>query len=384
MARRAGWWRWAVVGVITAVLASLPGLIAALPAHPAAISLTQLVDRIRASAGQPYQGFALSSGTAGLPTLPQLSDVVAVLDGETQLRAFYAGPDQWRVDQIGPGTERDLYQVVGAQILWDFGANQITVLVGAPPVRTPRGADFLPPDLARRLLGAVGPAGSNGADANGTAIEALPARRVAGIAAAGLRLRPTDPESTLAHVDIWAEPNTGLPVQVEVTGRGQTSPILVTRFLDLSLTTPEFAKVEPPPGAPGVGITVTKASDIVSAFASLRLGPLPNSLGGAARATDSAATTVGAGLYGVGFTQFLVIPVPRNTGNDAFDRARKAGGKQITYPGGVGMLLSTPLLSLMVLNSRLARRNYILVGLVDPGLLQRAASELSTFTGGRR
>jgi hypothetical protein len=378
-ARRRGWWRFGAVGVVVGVLVCLPGIIAALPAHPAAVSVEQLATRIRASTNQPYQGFALSSGTAGLPSLPQLSDVVALLDGTTQLRAFYAGPRRWRVDQLDVGKERDLYQTPTSQVLWDFGANQITELVGDAPVRLPRGADLLPPDLARRLISTAG-----GVGAPGVAVSALPARRVAGLAAAGLRLTPTDPLASLSHVDIWALPESGLPVQVEITGHGQTTPVLVSRFLDLSLDAPDPTTLTPPTGGPDVGFSVTSGSDIVSALSSLRQGPLPDSLAGSARAANSTAATVGVGIYGVGFTQFLVLSVPRRTGFDALDRARKAGGVQLNFPGGDGVLLSTPLLSLLVMDSHVARRNYILVGLVDKSLLERAGAQLSTFTGGRR
>jgi hypothetical protein len=383
--RRFGWWRWAIVGVVVAVLSSLPAIIAALPAHPAALSLTELTDRMRASAKQPYQGFALSSGIAGLPTLPQLNDVVNLLDGETQLRVFYASPKRWRVDQLGVGNEKDLYQTLGGQEVWDFGLNQITDIIGDPPVRLPRGADLLPPDLARRLLGAAFPAPNPDGSTPPSEVQlsALPAKRVAGLSAAGIRITPTSPDASLAHIDIWAEPVSGLPVQVEITGRGQSVPVLVTRFLDLSLTAPAVKDVTAPTGAADTGFAVTNASDIISAFASLRLGPLPTALAGSTRASDGSAASVGVGAYGNGFSQFLVIPVPRNTGSDAMDRATKAGGLPLTYPGGNGVVLSTPLLSLLVLSSRQARRTYILVGLVGPGLLERAASQLSTFTGGR-
>ncbi|HKT04429.1 MAG TPA: hypothetical protein VJT31_33355, partial [Rugosimonospora sp.] len=166
--RRAALRRWALVGAVTLALACAPAVISGLPVSAPRVPPAQLVARIRASAGHPYQGFAVSRGTAGLPTLPQLAEVSRLLNGETQLRAWYAAPDRWRVDTIDTGTERDLYQVPGAQAIWDYGADQLTAVNGTAPVRLPRGADLVPPDLGRRLLG--GGAG---------ALTALPARRVA-------------------------------------------------------------------------------------------------------------------------------------------------------------------------------------------------------------
>lgn len=372
--RRAGWWRWLVVAAGTAVLVSLPGLIAALPVSVAAVPVRQLYARMAASAGQPYHGFALSSGTAGLPTLPQLADAIALLNGETQLRVWYGGPDRWRVDQVGVGTERDLYQQPDGQTLWDFGTDQLTSIVGAQPVRLPRGADLVPPDLARRIIALVGP------DPAGLA--PLPARSVAGIAADGLRLTPDDPLTTVGRVDFWADPTTGLPLQVEISGRGAGAPILVSRFLDLDLSPPDPATLVPPTGGPDTAHVVTRGSDIAQAFRTLRLGPLPTTLGGDQR-TDDPATSVGVGVYGTGLTSFLVIPVPRQVGIDAFNQVEKAGGRLVTLPAGAGVVVATPLITLMVMDSDPARRRYLLIGFVAPSVLQRAGADLSTFVGRR-
>ena len=63
--------------------------------------------------------------------------------------------------------------------------------------------------------------------------------------------RPTG-RTTVGHIDVWADPGTGLPVQVEVTGRGAATPVLVSRFLDLSLRAPDPAVLVPPVATPGM------------------------------------------------------------------------------------------------------------------------------------
>lgn len=372
-ARRAGWWRWLVVAAGVAVLASLPGLIAAWPVSAPAPPVQQLYARMAASAATPYQGFALSSGTAGLPSLPQLADAIALLNGETQLRVWYASAGHWRVDQIGVGTETDLYQEPTDQAIWDFGTNRLTTIVGDQPVRLPRGADLVPADLGRRVIAIVGP--------HPAGLTALPARRVAGIAAAGLRITPTDPQTTVGHIDLWADPTTGVPLQVEITGRGAGTPILSTRFLDIDFHTPDPSVLRPPPGGPSTSYTFTAGSDIARAFRSLRLGPLPDQLGGFAR-TDDPATSVGLAAYGTGLTRFLVVPVPRRVYEDAYGRITDAGGVQYGLPGGRGVIVSTQLLTVMAMDSDLANRNYLLVGLVSAATLRRAGNDLSTFIGG--
>jgi hypothetical protein len=365
--RHAALRRWSLVAVATALLASLPAVVGAWPAHTARLSPADLVARIRASARQPYQGFAISRGTAGLPSLPQLSSVSRLLSGDTQLRAWYAAPDRWRVDEIDTGAERDLYQTPDGQAQWDYGANQLTAVTGSAPVRLPRGADLVPSELGRRLLAGTGQ------------LSALPARRVAGISAPGVRLAPADPDTTIARVDVWADPRSGVPLQVEVTPRGAGAPILVTRFLELRLTAPAPAILVPPPVRPGMGFTAADAPDIAGAFATLRLGPLPVTLAGRPRSGSPLAQLAGTGSYGSGFNQFVVLPVPARTGFAAYRTAISAGGTKLELPGGEGVLIATPILSVLVMDSDVARRTYVLAGLVRGDLLKAAAAELSVY-----
>jgi hypothetical protein len=378
--RRQAWRRWGTVAAAALLLAALPVAARALPAHAPAVSPADLVARVRASARQPYQGYAISRGTAGLPTLPQLAEVSRLLAGETQLRAWYAGPDRWRVDTIDTGAERDVYQTADLQVQWDFGANQLTAVTGTAPVRLPRGADLLPPDLGRRLLGA-----------GDSRLDPLPARRIAGISAAGVRLTPTDPSTTIGRVDVWADPASGLPLQVEVTARGAALPVLVTRFLELRLSAPSPAILVPPHDRPGLGFTVTDAPDIAGAVQTLRLGPLPLRLAGRDRADAPLIAAggrprrgiEGTGVYGTGFNQFVVLPVPRQNGFAAFRTAVNGGGTQLELPGGEGVAISTGLVSVLVMDSDLAHRTYVLAGLVKPTVLAEAAVQLSTYAGRR-
>lgn len=366
--RRDAWRRWLLVAAAALVVAGLPVAVGALPVHTARIPPADLVARVRASAHQPYRGYAISNGSAGLPSLPQLAGVSALLDGETQLRAWYAAPDRWRVDELGAGTERDLYQTPQLQAQWDFGSDTLTAITGTPQVRLPRGADLVPPDLGRRLL-AAGTAG----------LSALPARRVAGIAAAGVRLTPPPEGTTIGHVDVWADPRTGLPLQVEITARGAATPVLVSRFLEISLTPPAPSVLAPPVPGAGMGFTAPDAPDVAGALGTLALGPLPDRLAGWDRAGALPARVAGAGAYGSGLTQFVVLPVSRGTGLSAFRSVTHAGGVEKELPDGEYVLVSTPLVSVAVVDSDLARRTYVLAGLVDGTVLATAATQLSSY-----
>src|SRR5919199_6858245 len=213
--------RWGVVLAVVIVLCSIPVVINIWPARAADVAVPALRARIAASAAQPYSGYAQSTGLLPLPPLPNLERVTALLSGTTEMRAWYAGRDRWRLDVIAGGSERDTYQTPGAQYVWDYEANQLTRVLGAQPIRLPRAADLTPPELVRRILDL----------ATGDRYEPIADKRIAGRAAAGLRIVPATADTTVAHIDIWADPAGGLPPQAEVTAKGGTRPVFVTRFL---------------------------------------------------------------------------------------------------------------------------------------------------------
>jgi hypothetical protein len=363
--------RWSLVVTVAAVLVALPAVVAVLPARVDPVSPGALRNLIIESRAQPYQGYAESTGRLGLPELPNLEQVTSLLAGTTRIRSWYESPDRWRFDVLTLGSERGTYRTPGGEYTWDYGANLRTELFGEQPVRLPRAGDLLPPDLARRVLLA----------APSDPMSALPGRRVAGVSAAGLRVRPSDPDTSVGQVDIWADPASGLPVRVEVTARGAGQPMLITEFLDVSLERPAAATLEPA-APPDAGITVTTAPDIVEALGAGTPVFFPFELAGRQLQTDHLAGLPGVGLYGTGLSSFVVLPLPRNRGASVTDAARKAGAKELDLPGGSGMLLTVAPLSVVVERSDVARRSYLIAGLVTPSLLERAAAEMSTVPRG--
>jgi hypothetical protein len=366
--------------------------VAALPASVDPVEPVRLRELIMRSTGQPHHGYAESTGTLGVPDLPNLSQVTAMLSGTTRIRTWYDSPDRWRFDVLSIGSERDVYRTPEGEYIWDYGANLLTQVpagqlvrllpsAGDPPpsdsagpvyqlttpepVRLPRAGDLLPPDLARRVLAAGDP------------VSAIEARRVAGVDAAGIRVRPADPDTSVGQVDIWADPASGLPVRVEVTPRGASRPVLVTHFVDLSQSRPA-AETLTPTIPPDAGFTVTTAPDIVEALGVTAPVRFPDSLAGKPLQTTVFAGLPGIGLYGTGLSSFVVLPLPRNLGNSATDAARKAGAQELELSGGSGMLLNVPPLTAVVERSNVARRSYLIAGLVVPSLLERVAEELST------
>jgi hypothetical protein len=355
--------RWAIVAAGTGVLCALPAIVAAWPVPGSSLSAGQLRARITGSADVAYAGYVESDVSLDLPSLPDLGDVTSLLDGTTDQYAWYRSPGRWRADVLTATGEDDTYQTGDGTYEWDYSRNLLTQVTGVQPVRLPRASDLLPPMLAQRLLGYAGSAGNRE--------YRLPSQRVAGIDAAGLRLVPTSPQTTIGAIEVWADPATGLPVQVEIFGRSASTPVLVTRFLGLSLGTPSLATVTPNPG-PGTGFTSTQLPD-VSGLLNGFAPPLPAGLAGFGRVANPVGLSDVA-AYGAGLTRFAVISLPLSLGTTAMTKATLVGGA-IRLPVGSAVLVRTPLLTVVIAKLP-GGPVYLLTGAVIPSLLERAASQL--------
>jgi hypothetical protein len=353
--------RWALVLGLVVVLAAIPVAINVWPARASDVDPAALRARISGSRDQPYQGYAQSAGLLGLPALRNLTQVTSLVSGTTEMRTWFAAPDRWRVDVLGEGTEQDLYQTPEAQFTWDFGDNQLTRIVGEQPVRLPRAADLTPPELVRWLLGA----------SRGDPVSALGGKRVAGIQAAGLRLVPAGADTTVAHVDVWADPATGVPLQAEITAKGGVRPVFVTRFLEIHFSTPEAGVLTPPAPRDGIGYSETEAPDILSAINRRRPVVLPASIAGLRRQGELAT----AGVYGTGLSAIVVAGLPGRFGAQAYQQI-DTFGQQLTLPIGTeAAMIPTGLLTVLIVRN--GNGTYLIAGLVGPDLMQRVANGLA-------
>lgn len=358
--------RWVLVAVIAAVLASIPSIVASLPVSAADPGANVLRQRIVDSANQPYTGYARSQSELGLPSLPDLSDVTSLLSGLTDMRVWYRSPSENRVDVLSTIGERDVYQTPAGLYTWDYAANLLTEVVGDEPLRLPRAGDLLPPELARRILSmdTVDP------------VVSIPGQKVAGIAAAGIRLRPAA-TTTVGQVDIWADPASGIPLRVEVTARGAAKPIIISQFFDFSRSNPSDDTLSPPVEAAG-GVSVAPAPDILRALNQVpNFFTLPPVLNGYVRHAQLPGLP-SVGRYGVGLASFVVLPLPRNIGLSAIDTMTKAGGTSVPVTRGRAVLIQIPLLTVMVEQVGY-RRMYLVAGFVDHTVLAQAATDLATY-----
>ena len=365
--RRAAMIRWALVAVTAAILCSIPSIVASLPISGSEPTATVLRQRIAASADEPYTGYVRSQAELGLPSLPDFSDVTSLLSGLTDMRVWYRSPSLNRVDVINTIGERDVYQTPGGVYTWDYASNLLTEVVGTEPIRLPRAGDLVPGDLARRIL-SMDPVDP---------VVSLPTRRIAGVTAAGLRLRPTDAATTIGQVDIWADPDSGIPLRVEVTARGAAKPILTSQFMDFARTNPSDDTLSPPIDAAG-GVSIAPAPDILRAIGTVSRFGLPTQLDGYARQPQLPGLP-SVGRYGDGLASFVVLPLPRNVGSSAIDTMTKAGGIPVTVARGRAVLIKIPLLTVLVEQVGFGRRTYLVAGFVDQTALEQAAIELATL-----
>src|SRR6266536_1018980 len=146
--------RWSVVAGGVAVLVALPAAIAALPVRQSKITATDLLVRIRHSSTTPYSGYAESFGGLSLPVTRQFTPVADLFGQTTQLRVWYRGRTDWRVDTITLAGESDVRAGPTGTWTWDYEDNTATWTGGAvdPDVRLPASGDLVPTNLARRLL----------------------------------------------------------------------------------------------------------------------------------------------------------------------------------------------------------------------------------------
>ena len=357
-------WRWVVVASATALLVSLPRLVAARPFTAPSIAPEELAARILSSGPVAYQGYVDTRGTLELPDVPRTGRATTLLGEPSALRAWVASPTSWRVDELSTVGEHDTYHIGTTLWVWDSQERRVRRSDDTAPTRVVRSNDLLPPELARRLL----------AGAAASELEPLGALRVAGRAAAGIRVRPSSSETTIGTIDIWADPATGLAVRVAITGRGDPHPSVVSRFLQLDEHAPaaEQVRFTPPRGVQVDGGNGTL--DLLQIAGRFGNVALPAELAGSPRTTPGA---VSDGNYGSGFTLVNVAAV----------RQRDAGallGAEVPSTvrswGGEARVLVTPLMSVLVVTTR--RATYAMGGAVTVDVLDRYANALTQLDRG--
>ncbi len=349
-----------MVATGVATLVTLPLAVGALPVGGGDVSGDELLDRVRRSGSVGYSGYAEAVGGLRLPLTDDFAAVTDLFGDRTRLRVWWRGERDWRVDAVEPSGERGLHR--DAEGLWTWEYERGTaVRTTDPAVRLPRAADLDPAALTRRLL----------SEARPEQVDALPARRVANLGAAGLRLRPADPGSTIDRVDLWVDSDTGLGLRVEVYGVGAARPVIETSFLDIRTRMPDAATTgfSPPyPGRvrreinPDLAASINIFSPVVppTVLAGLPVRSRVEGLGS-------------VGTYGTGLTVLVAVPLPGRISRPLREQLEATPGVTVAVAGSK---LAVGPLSLL-LTQPIDRRSWLLTGTVSAATLDRAAAELA-------
>ncbi len=359
--------RWAAVAVGLALLCGLPVIASALPVSVPPLTAGQLRARILASADESYAGYAESNATFGLPPVAGLTGLTSLFNGVTKMRVWQATPARWRVDVLSDAGERDTYQLSGCRsYIWDSGAQLLTEVRGRQTYRLPRPADLVPPALAQRLLSEGG---------RQARYSVIAPQRVAGQDAAGLRMTPADPASTVGQVDIWASPSSGLPLMVEIFSRGSARPALESQFFQVSPWRPD-PRVLTPVRSSGTGLSVTNAGSLAGALSNLGLVALPAELAGRIRLPVQPGFEA-IGAYGGGLTTFVVVGVRGSAARSLVPDAVSAGGTPLTIAGGSGVAIEAPLINVVIVRPPDFFITFLIAGTVSTQVLEQAATTLT-------
>ena len=354
------------MATVVAVLIALPLVIGAWPAADQDRSAADLRAAAMASAAVAFSGNAQSAGGLALPAAQRLGSLTDLFSDRTTMRVWWRSPTDHRVDVVTSAGETDVHTDASGSWTWNYEANQVSRSGPPAPLELPAPTDLLPPTLGRRLLSEADPA----------ELSRVGAQRVAGRDALGLRLTPAAAASSVARVDIWIDAATGLPLQVQLFGRGAANPAIDTRFLALDLVPPEPAVIAFAPPA-GADQRQAQDSDLLrSASRRLTALSLPASLAGLPRRTIAGAPAA-IGLYGRGVTLLAVVPLPYGIAADLRNAAAQDPGA-VTDDTGTG-LAAGPLG--ILLTATAAGDSYLLTGTVTLDALRQAAQQLPGLRG---
>ncbi|MDQ2781119.1 hypothetical protein [Lapillicoccus sp.] len=360
-------WRWAVCVALVAAFVAVPFVVRALPAGspgPGDTTAAQLLERMRSSWSNPYAGYAETTGSIALPASDQLDSVATLLGSRTQIRVWWRSAKDWRADTLSQFGETSTRTTDAAVSVWDYEDNRVVVTPAQLPgtVRLPQDRDTVPPQLAERML----------SETSAGEVSGLPARRVAGRDADGLRMQPSESLSSIGHVDVWADRASGIPVLVEVFGRSGDVAAMSSTFLDFTAAAPSDQELAftPPPGA---RVRNGQRFDLARQLSRSGGVPLPGQLLGFTRSTPIPGFT-GVGEYGRGVTQIVVGQLPGDQAASLRQQLSVAVGAQ-KIPEGVAVSVGP--VGLLLTSDLANGRAWLVTGTLTTDGLVRAAAELT-------
>jgi outer membrane lipoprotein-sorting protein len=270
------WTRWVPAAAVPALIAAgvLVGSVPARAGDPLPQkSPAEVLTLLGQHSTRTFSGTLEQVSHLGLPDLPAgaptsgpesgggPASIMELLAGDHTARIFMDGPAKMRVQVMDRLAERDVIR--RDHDVWfynskDNSAAHLTLPVPdgtrSLPGNDGSGQDqssgedqptkdiATPEDLAAKFLAKVD---------SSTAVTVGPEAQVAGRSAYSLELAPRTEGTLLAKVVIAVDGQTGMPLKVTVSARGQAEPAFEAGYTSLTLTAPEDATFNfaAPPGA---------------------------------------------------------------------------------------------------------------------------------------
>lgn len=353
------WQRWLIVAMCTAIAIGVPLAIRERPADSSSLSAEELLDAAIASRQTPYTGYVEALGTLQLPVAENLEELGPLFGERSRLRVWWRSPDLWRVDQIGPSGETDYFHRGTHTNTWTYEEFHTTRLRDRG-VRLPLSPDLTPPQLAYYLMGG----------AREDALTTLPSDRIAGRSAPGFRITPTDERSSIVHVDIWVDADSGVPLRVSVFDAAGIA--FTSAFLDFEQTRPSDAifRFPSPRGSSTSSRDAVDLADAANRFAPFEA---PEIVAGFERSDNRRLDAVG--VYGEGLTRFVVIPLDSDAATPIRDQFLVTPTADLT-PDGPVLSVGPLAVAITRWDEAFAGGGWLVAGTVTPEALTEIVAEL--------
>lgn len=377
--RSNGWRRW-LPAVAAPVVIAGAALVATNPANAGDPLPAKTPAEVMAlAASHPtsaFSGTIEQSSVLGLPELPAGSptsgaaspggaaSVVELLSGDHTARVYMDGKAKLRIQVVDRLAERDL--VRNGNDVWfysskDNSTTHLTLpdrasdlpLPASPSPESPVPAMPDPQDIAQHFLDRVDPS---------TSVSVKDDVQVAGRAAYNLVLEPRTDGTLVGSVAIAVDGVTGMPLSVQVTARGASSPAFRAAFTSLSLVPPDQSRFtfSPPPGS------------TVKELPAPDPGQAPHMFPKHPAGTKDPSAVPHPGDHrtaGTGWETVVAVPARETGGNLAGTLLKDPLLSQAAVAVPNGRLLSTALVNVLITDD-----GRIFAGMVPPDTLQAAAS----------
>jgi outer membrane lipoprotein-sorting protein len=265
------------VGVVASVAITVP-MVAEASATLPTKTPAQVIALVAGSHVSAFSGTVEQTSNLGLPSLPstgpgsssQVASTLELLTGTHSVRIYVDGPARERAQVMDQLAERDVIRNGTSVWIYDSKANtaqhsslsshiSIKKRPGqqAPGPRKPEQQkpeqQMTPSDIATALLAKLK---STSTVTIGDQVT------VAGRSAYDLVLTPTATDTLIGSVSIAVDSATGLPLGVDLTARGETTPAVSVQFssIDFSKPSASLFAFTPPSGAKVTRESTTKPS----------------------------------------------------------------------------------------------------------------------------